>query len=460
MHKILTQRCREKCAEFQRRDNSFFELMNELQIFSASLRLCVSALKFRAFCLAFLLTCFSMHSLWGTPQVTLGCDRLFEKEFLPLMAHKRLGLITNPSGVNSHLVSTLDVLKSNAANHKYTLAALFAPEHGIKGELLGEEQFKDTIDSDGVPIYSLHGKTFRPSPEMLKDIDVLIFDIQDIGSRSYTFSTTLFYVMEEAAKHNISVIVLDRPNPINGVTVDGPILRKEFQSIVGYLEIPYCHGMTLGELAQYFNGEYAIGCKLAIVPMQGWKRTMTFSDTGLQWIPTSPHIPEATTALYYPITGILGELSIVNIGVGYTTPFQMVGAPWIDADKFAEALNKQKFPGVTFVPWHYKPFYGRYAHEVCHGVLVRVEDPLKYLPVSTQYLLLGVLKNLYGDTFAKSLVESKNRHAMFNKINGTEEVLTYLLQEKHIIWPLRGLHTEEKKNFMKKRAKYLIYPPS
>lgn len=390
--------------------------------------------------------------------MTLGSDRIFEKDFLPLIAKKRVGLVTNPSGVNSHLASTADTLKLNAKMFDYTLAALFAPEHGIKGELIGEERFQDSKDADGIPIFSLHGKTFRPTKDMLEKVDVIIYDIQDIGSRSYTFATTLFYVMEEAAKYKIPVVVLDRPNPINGVTVDGPLLKKELQSIVGYLNTPYCHGMTIGELAQYFNGEYSVGCNLHVIPMRGWQRTMSFKDTDLQWIPTSPHIPEADTALYYPITGILGELSIVSIGVGYTLPFQMIGAPWIDADKFAEALNKQQFPGVYFIPWHYKPFYGRFAHEVCHGVLVRVQDHLKFLPVSTQFLLIGILKNLYPDEFAKGIAEAKNRHAMFSKVSGTDEVLNILLHEKHIVWPLRSLHADEKKAFMTKRAKYLIYP--
>lgn len=389
--------------------------------------------------------------------VTLGCDRVFEKEFLPLIAKKRIGLVTGPSGVNTSLKSTVDCLKQNAAVYGYTLTALFAPEHGIKGELLGEEFFQDTKDADGVPIYSLHGKTFRPTREMLENVDVILYDIQDIGSRSYTYATTLFYVMEEAAKYKIPVVVLDRPNPINGVVIDGPILKKEYQTIVGYLNTPYCHGMTIGELSQYFNGEYNVGCSLHVIPMQGWHRSMSYADTGLQWIPTSPHIPEASTALYYPITGILGELSIVNIGIGYTLPFQMIGAPWIDAEKFAQALNKQQFPGVAFIEWHYKPFYGKYAHELCHGVLIRVEDTLKYRPVSTQYLILGVLKNLYPQELMKAVNDSKNRHAMFTKVNGTEEVLNILLNEKHIVWPLRGLHEDERKAFTQKRSKYLIY---
>ena len=198
---------------------------------------------------------------------------------------------------------------------------------------------------------------------MLKGIDLLIYDIQDIGSRSYTFLSTLLYVMEEAAKQQIKVMVLDRPNPINGIVMDGPMLEEKWRSFLGYINVPYCHGMTIGELAQYFNGEYKIGCDLEVIPMKGWKRTMSFKDTHLPWVPTSPHVPEAETALVYPVTGILGELGIVNIGIGYTLPFKLIGAPWIQAEAFAEQLNQQQFPGVRFLPFYYRPFYGKFEGE-------------------------------------------------------------------------------------------------
>lgn len=398
-----------------------------------------------------------MASFCEAGDVVPGCERLFEKNYISLVKGKKIGLITNQTAIDRRFVTTLQRLKENALSSGYTITALFAPEHGIRGEILGENLVPDTIDPDGIPILSLHGKTFRPTKAMLENVDVLIYDIQDIGSRSYTFATTLFYVMEEAAQAKIPLIVLDRPNPINGMTVDGPVLKETYRSIVGYINTPYCHGMTIGELALYFNNEYKVGCKLQVVPMSGWDRTMTFVETGLAWIPTSPHIPEPTTPLYYPMTGILGELQIISIGVGYTLPFKIVGAPWLDADLLAKSLNTQNFPGVYFIPWHYIPQYGRYKGETCHGVLIRVTNHRNFLPVSTQYLILGVVKSLYPEKFMALLEEAGNRYDMFNKVNGTDEVLAILKNSKHIVWPLRGLHAKEREEFMSRRSKYLIY---
>jgi len=277
--------------------------------------------------------------------VQVGLERIFSPEYASLLKNKRIGLITNHTAVDSQLQSSIELFKANSKG-AYTLAALFGPEHGIYGYGYAEEKIANGKDKDGIPIYSLHGKTRRPTEQMLQDIDLLVFDIQDIGSRSYTYISTMFYSMEEAAKLKIPMVVLDRPNPINGVVVDGPLLDENCRSFVSYISVPYCHGMTVGELAQFFNKEYKVGCNLTVVPMKGWQRSMSFHDTGLPWIPTSPHSPEADSALYYPATGILGELQMVNIGVGYTLPFKCVGAPWIDGEAFAEQLNAQNFPGV------------------------------------------------------------------------------------------------------------------
>jgi len=369
---------------------------------------------------------------------------------------KRVGLITNHTGVNSQMESTVDLLKAHSKRFGYRVTALFAPEHGIHGVQHAEQGVHDGKDSDGIPIYSLHGKTQRPTPAMLKQVDVLVYDIQDIGSRSYTYITTLFYAIEEAAKHGVEVIVLDRPNPINGLTVDGPILEERWRSIVGYINVPYCHGMTVGELARFFNGEYRIGCNLKVIPMRGWKRNMRFQDTDLTWIPTSPNIPEASTPFYYPTTGILGELQIVNIGVGYTLPFKVVGAPWIDAQEFAKKLNAQKFPGVIFKPFYYQPFYGRFAKEECEGIMIVITDHHTYLPVSTQYLIIGILKSLYPKHFREAIAKSQNRRDMFNKVNGTAKVYEIMTKEPFVVWKLKALHENERNRFLSTRKKYLI----
>jgi uncharacterized protein YbbC (DUF1343 family) len=390
------------------------------------------------------------------PKVQVGSDLLMTEEYSSLLKGKKIGLITNHTAVNNKMLSTIDLLKANSKKIGFTLFALFAPEHGISGSSNAGENIHDQIDHDGIPIFSLHGKTHRPTDEMLKAIDTLIFDIQDIGSRSYTYISTLFYAMEEAAKKGITVIVLDRPNPINGLIIDGPMMEEKWRSSVGYINVPYCHGMTIGELAQFFNGEYKIGCKLEVIPMKGWLRHFSFQDTGLPWIPTSPYIPESTTPYFYPTTGILGELSIVNIGIGYTLPFKLVGAPWIDSKNFAKHLNAQKFPGVYFEPFHYKPFYGKFAHEDCQGVLIVITNSKIFKPVSTQYLIMGILKSLYPFKVKEALILDQSRKDMFNKINGTDEVYRMLVETNNIVWKLKALHQKERDEFSKIRKKYLI----
>lgn len=399
---------------------------------------------------------FSICPLEGVQQVTLGIDRLFTPEYEPLLKGKKIGLITNHTAINSKLQTTSSILKNHAQSSGYTLVALFAPEHGLTGSQYASENIAHTKDEDGIPIYSLHGDTRRPTKAMLKNLSLLIFDIQDIGSRSYTYISTLFYVMEEAANNHIPIIVLDRPNPINGLVVDGPVLEEKWRSMVGYINIPYCHGMTIAELALYFNQEYKIGCQLKIIPMKGWKRHMSFPDTGLSWIPTSPHIPDATTPFYYPITGILGELSLVNIGVGYTLPFKVVGAPWLNGSLLAERLNAQKFPGVFFYPFHYRPFFGRFAQKDCQGVLITITSLQTYQPIATLYLLMGVLKSLYPTEFQKSLNLANEKLSMFNKLNGTAEVYRILKEEKFVTWKLKEVAQKGRGPFLERRKKYLL----
>ena len=390
-------------------------------------------------------------------EVRVGIENISNDKYTPLLKNKKVGLITNHTAVDHHIRSTIENIKADAKRRGYTLAALFAPEHGITGAVHATENVKDEKDKDGIPIYSLHGSTRRPTDQMLKNIDVVIFDIQDIGSRSYTYITTLFYMMEEAAKRKIPIIVLDRPNPINGIVIDGPMLENKWRSFVGYINVPYCHGMTVGELARFFNEEYNVNCQLHIVPMTGWKREMTFQDTGLPWVPTSPYIPESSTAMYYPITGILGELQLVNIGLGYTLPFKLVGAPWIDAKQFAEKLNAQKLPGVYFQPFYFKPFYGRFSKENCEGVLVVVTEPLKFKPVATEYVIIGMIKSLYPKKFKEALEASQDRTEMFNKINGTEKIFQIIKDKDYIAWELREFHNAEREAFAEKRKKYLLY---
>lgn len=398
----------------------------------------------------------SVYSPLLCSEVKLGIDRLFSSDYEAFLKGKRIGLVTNHTGINSKGELTSDLIKKQAKAYSYSVVAFFSPEHGLFGSHYMENQIADNKDSDGIPIYSLYGEVRRPTAAMLKNISLLIFDIQDLGTRSYTYSTTLFYVMEEAAKAKIPVLVVDRPNPLGGLLVDGPMLEDKWRSFIGYINVPYCHGLTIGELAQYFNGVYQVGCDLTVVPMSGWKRYMTFQDTGLMWIPTSPHIPTVDTAFFYPMTGLLGELQIVSIGVGYTLPFKVIGAPWIDAKQLAHELNRQNFPGVYFHPFHFRPFFGRFAGEECHGVLIHIRNPQIYLPVATQYLIIGTLKSLYPQDFKKALKASSHREEMFNKANGTAKIYQIIKEDSWIIWKLRAFQKEERLNYLNNRRPYLI----
>lgn len=397
-------------------------------------------------------TCFFFFFCFVTcaqAEVKSGVDVFFEDDHTECLRNKRIGLLTNHTGVDSQMRSTYQRI-----SEQLKLTALFSPEHGLNGQHYAWESVRHG-DDKGVPIYSLHGETRRPKPEMLKGIDVLIYDIQCTGVRAYTYPTTLFYAMEEAAKLGIEVIVLDRPNPINGITVDGPMMEEKWRSFIGYINVPYCHGMTIGELAQFFNEEYKVGCKLKVVPMKGWNRSMSYRDTGLAWIPPSPNIPEPDTPLFCPSTGILGELKILNIGIGFTLPFKIVGAPWILGKEFAEKLNAQKLPGVHFQPFHFRPFWGRYKGVDCEGILIRITDTTSYRPLSVQYMLLGMLKSLYPEEFMKRLSEADKD--LFCKANGTQAVYDILLKEKYPAWKLIELHKAERDSFLEKRKKYLIY---
>jgi uncharacterized protein YbbC (DUF1343 family) len=410
------------------------------------------AKKAFALLLIFVMFCSSAHC---AKKVELGIDIFFKDEIYTSLKHKKVGLITNQTGLSRDLHSTIDLFKQHAKHIQ--LVALFSPEHGIEGASYAGEHV-DHTKANQLPVYSLHGKTRRPTDKMLEGIDVLIFDIQDIGVRAYTYEATLFYVMEEAAKRQIEVIVLDRPNPINGLIVDGPMLQKEWRSFLGYVNVPYCHGMTLGELARFFNTEYRINCALKIVQMTGWERWMTFKDTGLHWIPTSPNVPEADTPIFAATTGILGELSIVNIGIGYTMPFKIVGAPWIKAKEFAEHLNSQKMAGVQFLPFHFRPMFGLYASKNCEGVNIIITDVQQYHPVSVQYLLMGMLKTMYPKEVGTRLDSiDPTKKKLFCQANGNEELFSLLKTERYPAWKMIQFEEDQRKLFLQKRQKYLLY---
>ena len=387
----------------------------------------------------------------ATSSVQFGVDRFFEeKEYLALDG-KRVALIVNHTSVNHEMRHTLDLFRDLASGVE--LVALFTPEHGLKGQHYAAESVSHGT-SQGLIVHSLHGDTRRPKPAMLQGVDAVVYDIQCTGVRAYTYPTTLFYMMEEAAKQGVEVIVFDRPNPINGVVVDGPMLDEKWRSFIGYINVPYCHGMTIGELARFFNAEYNVGCKLRVIAMKGWKRSMSYRDTGRNWIPPSPNIPEPDTPLFCPATGLLGELSIASIGIGFTLPFKVVGAPWIRAEEFAQKLNNQKLAGVRFQPYHFRPFWGLYKGIDCQGVLIQITDSKTYRPLAVQYLILGLMKSLYPAEFTQRIQGGAKK--LFCNANGTDSIYEILMNEKFPAWKLIEFQKEERTRFLSVRKKYLL----
>lgn len=353
------------------------------------------------------------------PQTTVvlnGIDVLEKENFKPLEG-LRIGLVTNQTGRNLQGKSTIDVL-FEAKNLK--LVALFSPEHGIRGEL-DQEKIPDTVDEKtGLPIYSLYGETRRPKQEQLKDLDAIVFDIQDIGTRFYTYISTLLYVMEEAAKAGKTVFVLDRPNPINGLDVEGPIADADKLSFVVPHTLPIRHGMTVGEIAQMFNAERKIGAKLQVIKMQGWTRSMWFDETSQAWINPSPNMRSLTQATLYPGIGLL-ETTNLSVGRGTDSPFEIIGAPWIDARRLALYLNQRNLPGVRFVPIQFTPKSSVFKDEKCNGIRIIITNRSLFRPVRVGIEIAVALRRLFPSDWK---FENYNRllanKEIFEKIVSTD----------------------------------------
>lgn len=382
-------------------------------------------------------------------KILLGVDVLLSEK-TALVKGKKVGLITNASGLTSQYKSTIDVLHEHP---DIELAALFGPEHGIRGDIFAGKHVEGYVDErSGLHVHSLYGKTRRPNAEMLKGLDVLIYDIQDIGSRAYTFIYTMAYAMEAAQEHGLQFIVLDRPNPLGGNRVEGNVLDPRFSSFVGLYPIPIIYGMTVGELAQFFNEEFEIHCDLAVVPMQGWRREMKWEDTGLFWIPTSPHIPHAKTALFEVVTGYVGELGAFCEGVGYTQPFELIGAPWMKGNEVADVLNSRKLGGVFFRPIYFRPYYFNFKDQECQGVQIHITDESLFKPTHVQIHILEVLCKLYP----RQGILKTERIKMFDKVCGTDQIRLGIERGETAEAIIATWETDLKK-FMAVRAKYLLY---
>jgi uncharacterized protein YbbC (DUF1343 family) len=404
----------------------------------------------------FLISCMLIYSpVFSQARVKTGLEVLISRDF-DILKGKKVGLITNQTGVDSKFRSTVDIFNETP---EVTLVALYGPEHGVRGNYSAGEYvgfYKD--EKTGVPVYSLYGKTRKPTAEMLRDVDVLVYDIQDIGCRSYTYISTMGYAMEAAAENNIEFVVLDRPNPLGGIKIEGPLVEEGYFSMVSAFPVPYVYGLTCGELANLINNENYLKadkkCNLKVVPMKGWKRKMKFRDTGLEWVPSSPHVPHASTAQYYVATGIMGELQVFSEGVGYTLPFQFYGAEWIEPQKLADEMNDLNLKGVLFRPVTFKPYYGRLAKKEVHGVQVYILDADKFNLMGLQFMFMDVHHKLYPDVDVYSL--SEKRHNMFDKVIGSSKIREAFF-ENYKYSDIEAILNKDVDPFRKLSEKYYLY---
>lgn len=388
--------------------------------------------------------------------VKTGIEVLLEQNFKAIEG-KRVGLITNATGVNSELISTIDLL--NRAENVH-LVALYGPEHGVRGDYAAGDKVESYTDqSTGLPVYSLYGATRKPTADMLEGVEVLVYDIQDIGVRSYTYISTMGLAMEAAAELGIPFVVLDRPNPLGGLKVEGGLVEPEFESFVSAFPIPYVYGLTPGEVALMINDKGWMDAEqkvdLTVIKMEGWARELTFEHTGLPWVPTSPHIPHAYSSYYYVTSGIMGELGVFSEGVGYTLPFQTFAAEWIDEQDLSEAMNALGLPGVYFRPIVYKPFYGRDQGKTLRGVQIHLYDFGQVELMPLQFYFMQVHQELYPEKDVFGV--SENRWNMFDKVNGSDQVRLEFSKE-YQVKPLLEQWRREAKAFQQESIPFWLYP--
>ncbi|MEY8732445.1 DUF1343 domain-containing protein [Peribacillus frigoritolerans] len=369
------------------------------------------------------------------------------KEEKNVLSGKKVGLITNPTGIDSKLTSIVDLLHDDP---DINLTALFGPEHGVRGDAQAGASVEYYIDEKtGLPVYSLYGKTKKPTPEMLKDVEVLVFDIQDVGTRYYTYIYTMAYAMEAAKENDIPFIVLDRPNPQGGESVDGPVLEPEFSSFVGLYPIPLKHGMTVGELATLFNKEFKIGADLKVIKMKGWKRDMDYDDTGLPFVLPSPNMPTVSTTFVYPATGLI-EGTNVSEGRGTTKPFELIGAPYINSDELAGKLNALRLPGVKFRAASFTPTFSKHAGKLSHGVEIYITDREEFKAVPTGLYIIKTIQDLYPGDF--EFLAANN----FNLLIGNGWIMSRIKEGSTVNEILKEYQVKQDA-FKKVRKNYLLY---
>jgi len=375
--------------------------------------------------------------------VLTGAEVLAEDDYWAIRG-KRVGLITNHTGLGSDGVPTWQRLGEAP---EVQLVALFSPEHGFEGTLDVADIPHGRHPLMNVPIYSLYGKTRRPTREMLASLEVLVFDIQDIGTRFYTYISTMGYAMEAAAKAGLRFVVLDRPNPIGGVAVEGPLLDPGGESFVGYHRLPIRHGMTIGELALLFREERKLDLDLVVIPMEGWRRSMDWEQTGLRWINPSPNMRSVPAAFFYPGIGLL-ETTNISVGRGTNSPFEVFGAPWIDAFRLATALKERNLAGVAFEPVTFVPESYLFAGEKCHGLRLSITDRRQFQPVRLGLEIAILLRKLFGEAW---------RGESYNRLLGNQKVAEAIEAGKSYE-EIEPLFQNELQEFKARRCRYLLYP--
>lgn len=390
-------------------------------------------------------------------RVKTGLDVWVEQGFAPLRG-RRVGAIVNPTSVDSRLRHLADLLASTPGVH---LAALFGPEHGIRGEAQYMEAVGEARDRrTGVPVYSLYGSTFdslSPRQEWLQGLEALVFDIQDVGSRYYTYIYTMALAMQAAARAKVPFYVLDRPNPLNGVALEGNLVGERYRSFVGLYALPNRHGMSAGELARLFNAEHGWGCELTVVPCEGWRRSAWWSDTGLPFIPPSPNMPTPDTALVYP--GMcLGEGTNVSEGRGTCRPFEQFGAPWVDTDALLARLAREQLPGVAFRPVGFTPTFDKYRGQSCNGLFIHVTHREAFLPLRTGIAIFQALREVGEGHFGwrEDAYEFVEDVPAFDLLCGTDQVRRGI----EAGWGLERLmegFEEQARTFAQRRERHLLY---
>lgn len=370
-------------------------------------------------------------------------------EKLHLIENKAIGLITNSTGINENVETNISLFCNNPG---INLKAIFSPEHGLWGAAqdaisISSSQHENT----SIPIHSLYGKTRKPTQEMLEDIDILVFDIQDVGARFYTYISTMMIAMEACAEHDASFLVLDRPNPIKGDVIAGNILEPEYRSFVGYIPIPVRHGMTAGELALLYNDQFHIGVQIDVAEMSGWHRGMWFDETGLQWVMPSPNMPTLDTAIVYPGT-CLFEGTNLSEGRGTTRPFELIGAPWINAQHLADELNQLSLAGARFRPVYFIPTFAKYEDQNCGGVQVHVIDRNEFAPIKVALSMIDTLRRIYPQEFQWRGGE----RPFFDLLMGTDKVRKQLSNGESVDNIVNSWE-DELARFSENTRDYLLY---